>query len=627
MPVIGSAGHVDHGKTALVVALTGIDTDRLPEEKARGMTTDLGFARFAAQGLGEVGVIDVPGHERFIRNMVAGATGVDGALFVVAADDGWMEQSERHLEVLAALEVPVLAVAVTKADLVAEERLKAVGEDAARRIACATGGLPAWFPVDSPAGRGIPELRAALAARLRALPQGEDARGAHLFVDRAFTLRGVGLVVAGTLRGAALCPDDELVLHGAEEALRVRSLERYGRPAEVALPGDRVALALGRPRAEVARGDLLAAPSLKVEVARSLYLALAPRWVQFRPRPGSELELAVGAAHRMARVWPASVRGFVRLEVEKPLPLLPGAAVVLLRSGGADILAAGRFVCSGGASREGRRELEAALARAATLVGEERSLLARACELERCGFLELESDEAAFVGSRRSGRTVFSQTTFARACAYARKLSECPGGFPGEGFAGKMGLPAEAGRKLLALVAAEGEVALVGGRLVPAPELHKAGEGGEAHGAPLRSCGDEGRVPLASRPLLAHLCAAGARGFDLELEGGAGTRKELSPLCSLGLVVALDSRLFLSREAYCALRDALLAGRKPGDVIPLAEAKRATGLSRKWLLPLMNRLGDEGILRREGEQRRVLRLPEEVAPREAEAEGAKRGIG
>src|SRR5207244_4759763 len=213
---LGTAGHIDHGKTALVRALTGVDTDRLPEEQARGMTIDLGFAPLRLPSGRRLSVVDVPGHERFVRTMVAGATGVDLFLMVIAADDGVMPQTREHAAVLAALDVRRGVVAVTKSDL-------ADPGPALLEAADLLGGVPT-VAVSARTGAGVDELRAALdAVASEVRPRSEDADGpARLHVDRSFTIRGAGTVVTGTLWAGSSGRGDTLVLLPRGESVRVR---------------------------------------------------------------------------------------------------------------------------------------------------------------------------------------------------------------------------------------------------------------------------------------------------------------------------------------------------------------------------------------------------------------------
>jgi selenocysteine-specific elongation factor len=260
---LGTAGHIDHGKTALVAALTGRDTDRLPAEKARGISIELGYAPLRLPSGRRLSVVDAPGHERFVRTMVAGATGIDLFLMVVAADDGVMPQTREHAAVLTALAVATGVVAVTKADVA----------DPARAAAEASELLPDATVVACSArtGSGIEDVRAALDGVADRLP-GRDASAGEplLHVDRAFTIRGAGTVVTGTLWAGAIAPGDRLVLLPAGTPVRVRSVQIHDEPVERADAGQRVAVNLvGVERRDVARGDVVAAPGA---VAPSLVL-------------------------------------------------------------------------------------------------------------------------------------------------------------------------------------------------------------------------------------------------------------------------------------------------------------------------------------------------------------------
>jgi len=252
---VGTAGHIDHGKTALIAALTGVDTDRLPEEKARGISIALGYAPLRLPSGRRVSVVDVPGHERFVRTMVAGATGIDLHLMVVAADDGVMPQTVEHAAVLTALGVTDGVVAITKADVAGP----GPAAEAAREL---MGGDVEVVPCSGRTGMGVPDVAAALdrvVARVasRAGADGETV----LHVDRSFTIRGAGTVVTGTLWSGSVARGDVLTLLPRDVAVRVRGVQVHDEPVERAEAGQRVALNLaGLERRAVGRGDVLAAP-------------------------------------------------------------------------------------------------------------------------------------------------------------------------------------------------------------------------------------------------------------------------------------------------------------------------------------------------------------------------------
>jgi selenocysteine-specific elongation factor len=263
MRVIGTAGHVDHGKSSLVRALTGTDPDRWEEERRRGMTLDLGFARLRFPDGTDVGIVDVPGHERFVHNMLAGATGMDVLLLVVAANEGPRPQTFEHLAILSLLDVPAAIVALTKCDLVDDEALALAREDLAIAVAGTVAENAPVVAVSSATGEGLDELRERIRAALAALPPRAEHAPAYLPIDRAFTLTGHGTIVTGTLMQGTLAVGDALDVRPGEGTARVRSIEVFGETRERVLPGSRVAANLsGVTLADVERGSALVAPEI-----------------------------------------------------------------------------------------------------------------------------------------------------------------------------------------------------------------------------------------------------------------------------------------------------------------------------------------------------------------------------
>jgi selenocysteine-specific elongation factor len=254
--VVGTAGHIDHGKTALVRALTGKDTDRLPEEQARGISIELGYAPLDLPDGRRLSLVDVPGHERFVRTMVAGATGIDLFLLVIDAGEGARPQTHEHLAILELLGVDRGVVAVTKADTVDDETLALACEEARERVPAAP-----VVATSAKTGQGLEELRAALAAAANAVEPVHTAGPTRLFVDRVFTLRGIGTVATGTLWSGRIRAGDELRAEPAGFDVRVRSVEVHDRSVDAAEAGQRVAVSLpGIERAQLRRGNALVEP-------------------------------------------------------------------------------------------------------------------------------------------------------------------------------------------------------------------------------------------------------------------------------------------------------------------------------------------------------------------------------
>jgi selenocysteine-specific elongation factor len=342
---LGTAGHIDHGKTALVRALTGVDTDRLPQEKARGMSIELGFAPLLLPGGRHVSVVDVPGHERFVRTMVAGATGIDLYLMVVAADDGVMPQTREHAAVLAALGIEQGVVAVTKCDRASPRRAAAEAAEllpGAEVVACSAR-----------TGDGVAAVAAALervAERVTPRAQGRRNGAAVLHVDRAFSIRGAGTVVTGTLWSGTLAAGDTLALLPAQRVVRVRSLQVHDEPAERARAGQRVALNLaGIALRDVARGDALADPAAALAATQVIDAALDLR---------DELHGRRVMVHHGTRAVPARVAalgaGLWQVRLEAPLLAAAGDRLVARAVAPPDTLGGGT-VLDPHARRHGRR--------------------------------------------------------------------------------------------------------------------------------------------------------------------------------------------------------------------------------------------------------------------------------
>lgn len=259
--VLGTAGHIDHGKTALIKALTGIDTDRLQEEKVRGISIDLGFAHFDLPGGQKIGIVDVPGHERFIKNMLAGVGGIDLVLFVVACDEGIMPQTREHFDIVSLLGVRRAVFALTKADLVDREMVDIVREEV-RSLIDETGfrGSPI-IPTSTRTGQGLDEISRAIESAVTGIEERQVGEAARLPIDRVFTMTGRGTVVTGTLWSGTISTEDRLVIQPGSKPVRVRSIEVHGQPAERAFAGQRTALGIhGIEKREIERGYCVVTP-------------------------------------------------------------------------------------------------------------------------------------------------------------------------------------------------------------------------------------------------------------------------------------------------------------------------------------------------------------------------------
>ena len=358
--IVALAGHVDHGKTALVHALTGIDPDRLPDEKARGMTIDLGFAHTVLPDGTVVGFVDVPGHERFLTNMLAGVLSIDSVLLVVAADDGPMPQTHEHLAVLALTGVTDIAVAITKIDRVDDARVVAVVSEVREVLARAGYPDPQVMPVSAIAGSGMEALRSWIGAKAAAWQRRSSAGGFRLAIDRGFLVPGTGLVVTGTVASGSVAVGDRLLLSPAHLAARVRGIQVHHAASDTASAGDRCALAITGTRIEkttVHRGDWLVAPSLHAPTTR---LDAQVRVVDGRVlKHASPVHVHIGSASIRARVLTGS-DGFVHLTLQRETAALSGDRIVLRDDATGRVVAGGRVIDPFPPARRVPREQRAA---------------------------------------------------------------------------------------------------------------------------------------------------------------------------------------------------------------------------------------------------------------------------
>ena len=352
MHVVATAGHVDHGKSTLVEALTGTDPDRFAEEKARGLTIDLGFAATTLPSGAALSLVDVPGHVRFLKNMLAGVGAVDACLFVVAATEGWKPQSEEHLRILQLLGIGHGVIALTKVgtadkDLVDLARLEIIEQVEGTFLDGA-----AVVATDAPTGLGLDDLRAALDTLVAATPTAVDHGRPRLWVDRAFSAKGAGTVVTGTLSGGALRVDDELAIHPAGTAVRVRSLENHHASHLELPPGSRCAVNLvGAAHDEVVRGDVLVRSDQWHHTAVfDASLQVLERLDHPVSRRGAHVLYLGSGEHpvRMRILGPDALEpgseGSVRIHLPRPLPLLPGDRFVLRESGRSETVGGGEVL-------------------------------------------------------------------------------------------------------------------------------------------------------------------------------------------------------------------------------------------------------------------------------------------
>ncbi|MEX1092079.1 MAG: selenocysteine-specific translation elongation factor [Acidimicrobiia bacterium] len=339
MPLIGTAGHVDHGKSTLVLALSGRDPDRWAEEKRRGLTIDLGFAWADIGGGVEVSFVDVPGHERYLKNMLAGVDAIDIAILVVAANEGWMPQTEEHLAVLDLLGVSSGVVALTKVDMVGSEISELASAEVDDRLEGTSLAGSVVVPVAAPSGSGITELRAELLRLCEALtpPEGERAR---LWVDRSFSVPGAGTVVTGSLLGGILEVGDEVRIYPGTDTARIRSLQSHEKDVVRALPGTRVAISLVGPEvSDIGRGDMVAREG-QWRTTDRLVVSIKPARYVDEVTPRGAYQMHIGTATLNARILRLEGERAL-ISVDRPVAATMGDRFILRDTGRRSVVAGG----------------------------------------------------------------------------------------------------------------------------------------------------------------------------------------------------------------------------------------------------------------------------------------------
>jgi len=630
--ILGTAGHIDHGKTSLVKALTSIDTDRLKEEKARGITIELGFAHLELPGGLRFGIVDVPGHERFVRTMVAGVGGMDLVLLVIAADEGIMPQTREHLEICQLLGVKRGIVVLTKMDLVEPDWLDLVAEEVREYLAGSFLAQAPIVPVSSRSGEGLEQLKAELTRLAGEIEQKRMDAPFRLPVDRVFTVTGFGTVVTGTLLSGGISVGEEVEILPSGIACRVRGVQSFGAKVERGGAGERLAVNLqGVDHSEVERGDVvvpkgLYRPTSAVDV-RLNYLASAPKELKHR---------ATIRLHSATYEVPAKVilfdrdllapgeSAYVQLRLARPVLLLPGDPFVL-RTYSPQATLGGGTVLDPAPPRRRRRSVEALeLLSAAESGGDQERirLLVESSLLSGISVQEMVNRsgmsgkriEAALAPLLSSGavlqvvrepRIFLSRDAFA---ALKQKLSEELRSYleenPMQEGIGKEELKSRIPRRSdprffgPVLASMEKDGAALSDRDIVRLPGRKAGVTVDQAG--LQATLEEAlRKGWVEPPTVKELC---------DLLGC--TEKQLldhaNLLCREGRAVKVKGDVFYAPGAVAELRDKLVAYlREKGEITP-PEFRELTGLSRKFMIPLLEFFDQEKLTIRTGDKR-VLR--------------------
>jgi selenocysteine-specific elongation factor len=619
---LGVIGHVDHGKTALTRALTGMDTDRLPEERRRGISIALGFAHCVVDGA-DIDMIDMPGHERFVRTMISGATGVDAVLLVVAANEGLMPQTREHVDIAGLLGVRRALIVVSKADLATPERCAEVGVEAAALAGAAGMKVAGPLRFSALSGSGLLEVRAAISVLAAQAETPEDAGFAWLPIDRAFTVAGHGTVVTGTLRRGVLRTRDEIELAPEGRPLRIRGLQAHGRRVEEATPGQRVAVNLrGVEPGEVSRGLALAAAGA---LAPSSWLDIWVKAVEGAPAlaTGAGLALLFGSTEVEARLrlldrdeLAPGERALAQLKTTEPVSV-PAREPFVLRLRSPAVTVAGGVVLDP-ESRRQRRSAPGVLRRLENLAGATPEAIVGG-ELAGAGekgvnvarLARLAGLAPARVAALLRGQVpppVFcDRDRFAVAgpafdallARLPQVLSGHPSGLGADALAGF--LPQASAPALAAAVA----------RLAAADKLRQAG-GRISLADSVRENAEAVRRRLEAVRLAEALKQAGLTPPEpWKLAPDPGRRQSLERLVRDGVAVRAQDRM--QQREVIFHRDAVaeaqrrLASLLNGDGLLVSEIGAALGISRKYSVPLLEHLDSINFTRRIADRRVLAR--------------------
>ena len=610
--IVGMAGHVDHGKSVLVTALTGAAMDRLEEERRRGITIDLNFAPLPLADGTVAGVIDVPGHEDFVRTMVAGASGVDLVLLVIAADEGIMPQTLEHLAVVEHLRVPAGIPVLTKADLVTPERVAELSDSVGRWLADSPIAFEQPVAVSARTGEGLDKVRSLILATARRLrPRARDDVF-RLPVDRAFSVAGVGTVVTGTAWSGTLEIGDEVVVLPAGIRGRVRSVEHHGRPVRLSVPGARTAVGLaGVEKSAVARGATLVTVGVPWPVTSALDAELslhpdAPHALESRSR----IRVLLGTAEVMARVFPRTAMkpghtAPARLALERPLVARGGDRFVVRSYSPIATIGGGRVLDplpprraqwpAGLGAVDHEVRMAALLERRPAGIPErDAALLLGLPPVESLALLRRDA-HARRIGERWIASTMVT--------AMARRAVDILGGFHG-GQPASPGMPLETLRRSLRApepvaraaledLESEGRIRVAAG-VASLAEFRVAVEGGE------------GEIERVVRLLEQADLAPPSIGQMAEPGGLGQLTAVLRIAAERGLVHAVERDRYYATAALERFSAALLEAGRTGPISP-AVLRDRLGLSRKYLIPLLEWADRQGLTVRMAEGRRLAR--------------------
>ncbi|HIF9331823.1 TPA: selenocysteine-specific translation elongation factor [Photobacterium damselae] len=592
--VIGLAGHVDHGKTALIQALTGMMTARA-HEQALGMTQDLGFAHFQDESGNTIGVVDVPGHERYLRNMVAGVWHLNVLLLVIAADEGWMPMTTSHVQVAHAMGIEHIVVCINKKDKVDASQLADIEDQALDNVMELTGLLPEIVAVSALTHDNISMLRQLLISTVHEslAAQSTISSQLQLYVDRAFVVNGIGTVITGTLAHGTINLGDKVRCYPSGIVGTVRSIQAYHQSLQTISGTCRVALNIkGVSRKDIGRGHLVVSANDTMTLADQCIIRINKNDAKLKEKKQRQVEAAIGTWHGVAKVSYLPQTQLARVVFNHPIPLFFGQRLALIQKGGSRLMHGGEVVWHDFIAGHQKRALYQALDALPVDLNIEHQ---RQLRLTLQGYFEpiVDSSEGEYI-------TTCDQTYLAPYCFASHWLDA----WMQNVLTLLQDGDAMATNELSSRFKLDDAVVnTIMQHLKQQQKVHLS------YGKWRFGAGDnEDDLPVEALAILQQIRQFGKAGLELNKVTVAGGKKWLRQLSHQKYITALDDTIYFDMGLYHNLVKDILADHQVYDRISMGEIKDRTELSRKYSIPLANRMEKDGWVRRDGDERVILKI-------------------
>lgn len=604
MYIVGTSGHIDHGKTSLIRALTGTDCDRLPEEKQREMTIDIGFTSIDYPKFGTVSIVDVPGHERFIRNMVAGAWGVDIALLVIALDDGWMLQTEDHFRVLQLLGIECIIVVINKSDLGDDEMISIVTDDVNEKLAGTRYEGSDIIPVSSKTGMGIPELKEMILENLKKLARPADTEKPYMYIDRVFSPRGVGTVVTGTLKNGIFKDNENVTVLPASKEVKIKKIESHYRELQEGIPSQRTALNLGGIAMEdLSRGNIICRSNFFTATDDLIAVAklLGGRK---KVKNNTHIELLTGTDAITAKLIlfdeKDTLQGEtpVRIRFDETNYFYPGQPFVLANPGGYRIIGGGRIVVPRFNPRVHRKGLKSVTPEMEIKTREDYIALNIAVN----NWMLREKIHSFIPASKRASEKMLTDLEQAGKIISRNEFVIWHRWYTESKDAVRRAVTSQLGPNIKEISDRSGVPMEICSIMMK--EIQKEDVLFEKDGRFFtKDSVTEDTLTASKKKVLEELKRMAGEGIELERVADDIKKKDIRDLVKLGFLISLDGNIIYHKQVYDDMTNKVLALFSTRDKITVPEAKDAVGLSRKFILPLLNRIENDGLIRRLGDFR------------------------